>query len=156
MMRMGKFFGWGALFLLATGCGGDSGLGTVTGRVTMDGEPLSGVLVTFVPQGGGNASTGTTDANGQYRLTHAAGSGAELGTHTVRVTTVQAEAATSIGDLPSDSPEYQEMMSARGADYAQMSRSIEEKIPARYNVQSELVHQVEAGTNVIDLELTSD
>jgi hypothetical protein len=139
--------------LLISGCSDSSGLGTVTGQVTMDGQPLANVMVTFLPTGGGNASTGMTDASGQYQLVHPSGRGAELGTHTVRVTTVQSGSG-SLADVPSDSEEYMKMQMG-GQDYEQASQSIEEKIPARYNTQSELTHEVTAGTNVIDLTLTS-
>ncbi len=143
----------GVTCLVVCGCGDLSGLGTVTGQVTMDGQPLANVMVTFIPTGGGNASTGVTDASGNYQLVHPAGRGAELGTHTVRVTTVQAEART-MTDVSSDSEEYMQMQ-AGGEDYEQLSRSVEEKIPSRYNTQSELTHEVTAGANVIDLALTS-
>ncbi len=152
MMRMmGVLLGVGCLVIC--GCGDGAGLGTVTGQVTMDGQPLANVMVTFVPIGGGNASTGVTDASGQYQLVHPAGRGAEIGTHTVRVTTVQSEAGTSV-DVPTDSEEYMRTQMG-GQDYAQASRSVEETIPARYNTRSELTHEVTAGRNVIDLTLTS-
>ncbi len=152
MMRMmAVLLGVGCL--VVCGCGDGSGLGTVTGQVTMDGQPLANVMVTFIPTGGGNASTGVTDASGQYQLVHPSGRGAEIGTHTVRVTTVQA-ASGSLGDVSSDSEEYMRTQMG-GQDYAEASRSVEEKIPARYNTQSELTEEVTAGTNVIDLTLTS-
>jgi hypothetical protein len=52
------------LFLL-TGCGG--GLPSVTGVVTMDGQPLDGAVVLFTPQGpGGQIATGITDSHGKF------------------------------------------------------------------------------------------
>lgn len=152
MMRMmAVMLGVGCLMIC--GCGDGSGLGNVSGQVTMDGQPLANVMVTFIPTGGGNASTGVTDASGRYQLVHPSGRGAELGTHTVRVTTVQT-ASDTLGDVPSDSEEYMRSQMG-GQDYAQASRSVEELVPARYNTQSELTEEVTAGTNVIDLTLTS-
>ncbi len=144
-----------ACCLLAAGCEGGPALGTVTGQVTMDGEPLADAMVTFVPEEGGVASTGLTDENGEYQLTYLERRGAVLGRHTVRVTSTQAQAGAATGEIRSDSPEYLEMM-AGGGDYAAQSLSVQETIPARYNTDSELVREVTSGRNVIDLELTSD
>ena len=52
------------------GCGGSSDqpdLGRVTGKVTLDGETLNGVIVVFKPDVG-RAATGTTNATGEYEL----------------------------------------------------------------------------------------
>lgn len=55
-----------------TGCGGDSGpaLVPVHGQVTLDGKPLAGKTLKFVPDGTtpGQGAGGTTDANGKYSL----------------------------------------------------------------------------------------
>lgn len=42
----------------------------VTGKVTLDGEPVAGISVTFFPADGtpGNGASGTTDAQGQFSL----------------------------------------------------------------------------------------
>lgn len=63
---------WLFLLLAAAlnGCGGSAevpALGTVTGTVTLDGEPLVGVNVVFKPADG-RAATGLTDAEGKYTL----------------------------------------------------------------------------------------
>lgn len=78
------------LVLLATlvGCG-PSGppLGRVTGTVTIDGQPASGVTVNFHPTAGGRGSSATTDATGQYDLIFSPSSmGALVGEHTVTIT----------------------------------------------------------------------
>jgi hypothetical protein len=60
------------LILLATalaGCGDGHGGVPVSGKVTVQGEPLAEVLVTFEPlEEEGMGSTGTTDAEGRYTL----------------------------------------------------------------------------------------
>ena len=60
-----------AAFALIAGCGG-GGLATisVTGTVTLDGEPVPHANVTFTPrvQGEGDTGFAITDANGHYRL----------------------------------------------------------------------------------------
>ena len=55
---------------LGVGCGGGRGpqLGSVTGTITLNGEPLPGVSVTFIPEDQGSPSYGGTDLNGVYRL----------------------------------------------------------------------------------------
>ena len=40
----------------------------VTGVVQMNGSPLVGAMVTFLPVDSGNTAIGTTDANGKYTL----------------------------------------------------------------------------------------
>lgn len=57
---------------LLSGCGGDDTppLGEVTGKVTLDGAPLDGVIVVFKPEVG-RVATGTTNADGTYELEYA-------------------------------------------------------------------------------------
>jgi hypothetical protein len=79
-----------ACFLSGPGCGGgkDKIVG-VTGKVTHDGNPVAGMIVSFVPQAAtdSGASTGKTDENGQYKLTvfKTGQGGAVVGTHKVWV-----------------------------------------------------------------------
>ncbi|MEM4188370.1 MAG: hypothetical protein QXN56_04335 [Candidatus Hadarchaeum sp.] len=133
------------------GCGSQGpALAPVSGKVTMDGQPLSGVIVTFVPVGGGVSSSGVTDEAGVYRLSCPLGPGALVGEHRVYVRS-QPPGSTLTGEVPSeDDPAY------KPNPYASVAaKPFEEKIPARYNTKSELVREVKRGQNVIDLELTS-
>ncbi|QDT24984.1 peptidase associated/transthyretin-like domain-containing protein [Gimesia panareensis] len=64
-----------ALFLCLTGCGGGASENTldvypVSGTVTVDGEAVQGVSVTFFPEGTtkGNGGFGATDASGKFTL----------------------------------------------------------------------------------------
>jgi hypothetical protein len=50
---------------LVAGCGGPS---QVRGRVLLDGAPVSGATVTFMPVQGGRPASGITDADGRFRL----------------------------------------------------------------------------------------
>ena len=62
--------------LLFAGCSGASaassegGAVPAAGAILLDGQPLEGGLVTFVPASGtgGNGASGTTDASGRYEL----------------------------------------------------------------------------------------
>jgi len=87
----------GVFCLLSIGCSGgvDRPLtAKVAGRVTLDGQPVAGAFVQFVPQGSGDAqtgggrpATGHTDAAGNFVLsTFEDGDGAVIGTHRVLVT----------------------------------------------------------------------
>mgnify|MGYP006435934167 CR=1 FL=1 len=79
-----------ALCMALVGCG-PSGppVGQVTGVVTVDGAPVEGVLVTFVPGSNdqGSSTDGYTDADGRYELQYAKDvMGAAPGVNTVQVT----------------------------------------------------------------------
>ncbi len=83
--------GWSTLWVIAfvglglSGCGSSDTppLGRVSGKVTLGGEPLVGVIVMFKPAEG-RAASGTTNAEGQYTLeyTHKV-PGAKVGPNTV-------------------------------------------------------------------------
>lgn len=78
--------GAGALF--AAGC---SNLVPVQGEVTLDGQPLAGAQVMFVPTTG-RPATGKTDAHGKFRLTtNHANDGVAAGEYTVTVTANKVE-----------------------------------------------------------------
>jgi hypothetical protein len=116
---------------LGPGCtSGD--MGTVTGTVQADGKPVPKALVTFFPQPEGRASSGMTDENGHYELVYSRSeNGAEVGEHIVRITTA-----------------------VEGGDYG--DTMAKETIPAKYNVNSELVEQVSPGRNDINFDLVLD
>lgn len=86
-------FKWVAALLacLASVAGCSSGdqpdLGLVTGRITLNGEPLPNVEVAFQPENG-RPSYGETDEDGNYELTYIRDTkGAKVGTHRVLVRT---------------------------------------------------------------------
>lgn len=67
----GSWWCLAALICLPTvvGCGGGDmpDLGDVSGQVTLDGQPLEGVIILFKPEIG-RVATATTDAEGKYEL----------------------------------------------------------------------------------------
>jgi hypothetical protein len=77
---------WSLLLLATAGCSGVSDqpeLGRVTGTVTLDGQPLAGVIVNFQPESG-RAATAETDSKGYYDLVYIYGSnGAKVGKNAV-------------------------------------------------------------------------
>jgi hypothetical protein len=119
-----------------TGCGKSSGpeLAPVSGRVTLDGQPMYGARLRFQPEaGGGSPSSGTTDQDGQYELSYKRGQkGAQIGWHKVRI--------DSAAELPGPN----------GKPVRPPT------LPPRYNVQSELRKEVKSDEeNEFNFELTS-
>ena len=146
------------LFLLAFSAGcGDSGppLGAVTGKVTLYGKPYPNAIVSFTPEGGGPAATSSTDQNGDFELWSAGKKGAVIGTHKVSVTTVKEVKETkSMAEVRSDDPAYAASLAESSSNAAYKAAANEkEKIPAKYNVNTELSKDVTSGTNKIDLDL---
>lgn len=77
-----------------TGCS-NSGLNSVSGTVTMDGQPYGDVLVTFNPVdgSGGAIATGTADSGGHFRMgTFGPGDGVKPGKYKVTVAPLNKEA----------------------------------------------------------------
>ena len=122
-----------ALALSVTGCFRGPKLGTVTGTVTLDGEPLENAEVVFQPTGG-SPSVATTDSAGQYELEYTKDKpGAVVGTHIVRITTQ----TTSIDESGNEV-------------------QIPQRVPERYNYRSELFREVKPGENKIDFPLETE
>jgi hypothetical protein len=140
--------------ILSLGCGpGGPALGTVTGTVTLDGEPVTNGLVTFSPSEGGRSSIGKTDSAGKYELIFADRKGAMVGSHQVAVTTVQ-ESSGSGEEVSSDSDAYaQQAMGGSASDYD--NATVTEPIPAKYNSETTLTFDVASGSNTIDIPMTT-
>ena len=88
---------WGMMtVVLLAGCGG--GLAPVSGTVTLDGEPVAGAKVTFLPAGPGIPATGTTDATGRYELRIGSGrTGVPRGRYGVTVSKLKVSTVTQGG-----------------------------------------------------------
>jgi hypothetical protein len=120
--------------LLTAGCGDNSGLSQVRGRVTLDGQPLSEATVLFTPVAGGSTSIGKTDSSGEYSLAYSPDKwGAEPGPHQVWISTA------SSGDADSDPP---------------LAPTIE-RVPPHYRQRSGITVEVTAGRNEHDFPLTT-
>ena len=136
MMKLITVCSWLAAVLLLVGtigCG-RSDLGKVTGTITLDGEPLADALVLMTPVTGGRPAGGRTNSSGNYEIVHDRSSkGAIFGEHVVEIST---------GDELANDDDTVTV--------------IAERIPAKYNQDSELRATVEAGKNVFDFDLTSE
>ena len=137
------------LFAIATsalclGCGGGGPndlpeLGTVTGKVKLNGVPQKDLRVQFYPEGGGASAVGVTDATGKYSLTYGAGNlGAKIGPNIVSINwndNVQSTPLT-MDDGTIVQPKVQ-------------------PIPLKYHEKTELKADVKSGDQVFDFELKS-
>lgn len=128
--------GWRALGLLlvaasviAVGCRARKGnVAGVTGRVTLDGQPVRGASVGFQPRNG-RPAYGGTDADGRYTLFYDFRSaGAVVGTCDVTITTGHED---------------------------EHGRMQPERIPKKYFKPGALVVEVKPRANVFDFDLTS-
>ena len=131
--------------LVSTGCGPSSDmpeLGTVTGVVTLDGQPLPGVTVKFVPAEG-RTSSGLTDAGGKYELIYTRDvKGAPVGEHKVYISGAGAEG----GGNPNEEG---------GGEGVPAVKPYTGTIPAKYNEESTLTATVESGSNTCNFDLES-
>ncbi len=130
------------LLLACAGCGGESfPVAPVSGTVTLNGKPLAGARVGFEPKRSGEdaaagpGSYGTTHEQGRFRLVSLDDRpGAVIGTHRVWIRTFKGKEGPN----------------------GIIETVVEEKVPARYNSQTELTFDVPAeGTDTADLALTS-
>lgn len=138
---------------LLTGCpgGGSAGSGLktypVTGVVTEKGQPIAGATVTFHPAGEGRGASGTTDANGTYRLSTAKpADGAMAGEY--KVTVVKFDSAAASGG----SEEYVPPKETGGSQPPPAPKNL---LPAKYAEAnaSGLTATVKEGDNKIDFSL---
>ena len=125
--------------VLLAGCGGD-GIRRVevSGSVTLDGKPLDGAAILFVPIKGG-PTAGTEIAGGQYRIEQSGGP--SPGPYRVEIT-----AYHGTGEMIPDSDRPEEMEERQ-----------ESIVPTRYNGKSELRVELSAdGDNRQDFALESE
>lgn len=152
----------------------------VSGVVTLDGKPVPGATIAFVPDAGTGAqpAAGTSDNEGKYSLTtFVSGDGAMKGMYSVTVMKVQTEAGQSPYDAYKEPEKKEEptsgkeqslddMYSAYGNAYsgppegAGQGRQPASKdlLPAKYKTKesSGLKHTVsDSGVNNFNLELKS-
>jgi hypothetical protein len=115
--------------VLLSGCAQTTGpeLGSVTGRVTMNGKPLENVRVLFW-LGHSRPSEGITNSSGRYELRYTVNQdGALLGEHKVRISTAI--------------PRPDDTMAP-------------ERVPPAFNSQSDIVREVKRGSNVFDFDIS--
>ena len=132
--RWGIPLGVALIWVCIAGCGGRGDypkIGTVSGTVTVEGNPAPNVAVQFSPVDGGRTSVGVTDGSGRYSLTYIAGtSGAQVGKHQIRL--APSSEAPSDNQLDLSAPQ--------------------DVIPAKYQGRT-FEFDVKAGDNTFDINL---
>ncbi len=120
------------LAVLVTGCQKVPALGTVSGEVRVNGQPLPYAYVVFQPiDPPGTYGSAYTDEDGQYELTFSRyRQGAPLGKHQVSIRAAHGD------ELPEDAPAAVRIL-----------------LPERYNANTELEREVKPGHNEFDFEL---
>ena len=151
------------LALFTIGCGGGTrpDLGRVSGRITLDGNPIEGVHIEFTPVIDGRPSVASSDSSGYYTLSYKGSiMGARLGEHDVTMTTFR---EAIIFDEDEDEDDVQSNSDASSDDDDDDDGDVTrenipgraEEIPEKY-AEEKLRVTVEPGSNTINLELTSD
>lgn len=115
--------------LFCSGCDNGPPLGSVSGTITYEGNPVDKATITFTHVTEGRSAFARTDADGHYELKYSDGrTGALLGENAISIETGRA-----------------------GAD-----GMIPETLPRKYNVESEVTREIKAGEQTLDFALTND
>jgi len=97
------------LTLILSGCAGSDrpSMAPASGIVTLNGEPVDGASLTFIPTAGGRPGSAITDAQGRYTIkTYEDAPGAIIGEHKVSVIKISGPGADVMqGDAPAEPPE---------------------------------------------------
>jgi hypothetical protein len=122
--------------LAALGCSGGN-RAAVTGKVTVDGQPLEQGRIMFVPdQANPGPTAGAPIVNGNYTVP--AANGVFIGKNTVQINAVRKTG--------------QKIQSPFGPG---LIDEVAEAIPTKYNTKSEISREIKPGTNRFDFDLTS-
>jgi len=144
------------------GCGSSSGLPKtyqVTGKVTLKGKPVEGAIVTFISDQKTKEAVGSTNANGEYKLsTFGPGDGALPGSYKITITQLDRPAAPAANTPAPGVIASGDISESYVPPSASSGKNIPPKnlLPAKYaNEQSSgLVATVaESGQNKFDFDL---
>jgi hypothetical protein len=117
----------------AAGCSSEAGKGTVSGEVTLDGQPLTEGVIRFVPVDGQSPTADTAIVVGRF------GAAVPIGKKRVEISAPKVVGKRKMYDTP-NSPWVDD---------------VAELLPARYNVRSELTLTVSKGSQQKHFQLTS-
>lgn len=121
-----------AIFSCFVGCGPESNVAKISGKISVGGKPAEKGSISFVPVSGIGPTAGTEIKDGKYT------SEAAIGECKVEVRIPKVVGKKKLYDTP-DSPE-QEIM--------------EEVLPAKFNEATELRVEIKKGENTKDFDLT--
>jgi hypothetical protein len=117
------------VLVLLVGCAGEASMGTVSGEVTYDGQPLKQGLIRFVPADGQSPTADTTITDGKFTATVPAGE---------KKVEITAPKVVRRLQMYPGAPEVEEVV---------------ESLPPRYNVNTELRMTVQKGAQEQRFEL---
>ena len=131
-----------ALILVAWFLFGGSGLGTVTGIVTFEGQPLAGAAITFIGDDATGSFNGQSGSDGKYKVYGATGSGIPAGNYKVTVTKYVGKGGKTTEEEGAEAdPESGRLRNMIHDAYAQP-----EITPLKF--------EVKRGTNTIDIKVS--
>ena len=142
--------------LALPGCSSSSRPATyrVTGTVTMQGKPLAGAFVTFVPTSNeGEAASAITDSEGKYALTTwQAGDGARPGEYRVKVSKQEQKTVDPSKMVKNLSIEEEQKIYVESKKPRPPTKSL---IPSKYqdDQTSGLIHKVEKKPTTFDIKI---
>jgi hypothetical protein len=143
--------------LLATAGCGNQGLSKVEGVVTLDGAPLPGATVSFMPVGQGRAASGLTDGDGYFRLTtFRTDDGALAGDYRVIVVFVEAEQRDLTTDAGKEAARIETMTPQGKKKQAEKKSKKPRQVPAIYSdIKKTPLKEVVPTNGKIELALRS-
>jgi hypothetical protein len=126
---------WSILIVgaIVAGCSKTSNRGTVTGTVTLDGQPLQAGTIRFAPADGQTTTAETTITGGKFNVV------VPPGDKKISISAPKVTGKKRMYDATSG-PEVD---------------AVQELLPAKYNVQTELTLTVIAGPQQKDFPLTT-
>jgi len=139
------------LGMVLPGCSGKAML-PVEGTVTLDGEPLAGAAVSFVPAEGGRPSTGQTDDQGHFTLaSYTANDGVPPGEYKITVIKLDARRQAEAAPVEEGSEAEEQTMGA-------MEQSVRFLTPVKYSspALTDLRVEVTPDMQPVQIELQSD
>jgi len=132
---------------LGAGCGDANKLGRlgISGRVTLDGQPLDAGTIEFSPKDPLGVSTGGTIVDGAYRI--AAAAGVPAGKYVVRITSPR-------DNVAADQPEELLPPGPQQRQGPRQPPPATERVPAEYNTKSkQIVEVTKQGPNQFDFAI---
>jgi hypothetical protein len=147
------------LGLLLAGCNSSNRPATypVSGTVTMNGQPLEGATVVFVPTEGAvgqQAATGITDAAGKYKLsTYVTDDGANAGEYRIKVSKYDGKKPTK--EEQERYISYEEEQKIQFAGDERPTPPAKNLLPPKFGDDSTsgLTYTVTKGSNTFDIKL---
>jgi hypothetical protein len=143
------------VLIFVTGCSNSSRPPTypVTGTVTLQGKPVAGAAITFVPTGDGEAASAITDSDGKYALTTwESGDGARPGEYRVKVSKQELAAVDPSKLVQNLSIEEEQKIYVESKKPAPPAKRL---IPSKFENEetSGLVHKVEGKPTTFDIKI---